>query len=289
MSTDLEVQDKRSAAIVQAEYLPAATPMTLIERASARGASLEEMKELFKFRLEVERDEARKAFNAAFSAFKAEGIRILKNITVAAGPLKDKKYADLFCVVDAITPPLSKYQLNASWKTTRDDPEWIEVTCMIRHTLGHFETEAMGAAPDTGPGRNAIQARGSTRTYLQRYTLLAITGLAAAGTDSDGVTPSIRLMPEEKLQECLDAIKECPPERLASLLKEVRACAAYYKCDLSQVEIDKAVLRGILNLPALEKFYRSRGAHWDQAGNHQAVKALGEIYEQRKAEIGGQE
>ena len=44
----------------------------------------------------------------------------------------------------------------------------------------------MGGAPDTGPGRNAIQARGSSKTYLERYTATAILGLAAQDADKDG-------------------------------------------------------------------------------------------------------
>jgi hypothetical protein len=64
----------------------------------------------------------------------------------------------------------------------------MEVTCTIRHILGHSESVAMGAAPDTGPGRNAIQARGSAKSYLERYTLLAATGMAASDTDNDGNT-----------------------------------------------------------------------------------------------------
>ena len=37
-----------------------------------------------------------------------------------------------------------------------------------------------------------IQAIGSTVTYLERYTLLAVTGLAVAGTDTDGTSrPSL--------------------------------------------------------------------------------------------------
>ncbi len=39
---------------------------------------------------------------------------------------------------------------------------------------------------DTGPGRNAIQARGSAKSYLERYTATAILGLAAQDADKDG-------------------------------------------------------------------------------------------------------
>jgi hypothetical protein len=49
-----------------------------------------------------------------------------------------------------------------------------------------MESVSLTGQPDTGPGRNAIQAIGSTITYLQRYTLMAITGTAASDQDDDG-------------------------------------------------------------------------------------------------------
>jgi hypothetical protein len=44
----------------------------------------------------------------------------------------------------------------------------------------------MSAPDDQSGGKNAIQARGSTVTYLQRYTLLSAFGLVAADEDDDG-------------------------------------------------------------------------------------------------------
>jgi hypothetical protein len=177
--------DPDAAAIVPA----ALTPMAMLQIAVSQNADLEKIAKLMELQERWEANEARKAFNVAFSAFKAEAIRILKNTLVSDGPLKGKQYADLFAVVDTITPFLSKHGLSHSWKLTKDDPTWMEVTCTLRHAQGHAESVSMGAAPDTGPGRNAIQARMSANTYLERYTLLAITGMAAAGTDTDGRVP----------------------------------------------------------------------------------------------------
>lgn len=162
------------------------TPMRLIEMASERGASIEQMQQLFDLKLRVDADDARRAFNEAFSDFKAETISIVKNVTVKDGPLKGKKYVDLFGVVVAITPVLSKHGLSHSWKLTKDEKDWMEITCTIRHLLGHSESVSMGSGPDTGPGRNAIQARGSAKSYLERYTLLAAIGMAASDQDDDG-------------------------------------------------------------------------------------------------------
>jgi hypothetical protein len=44
----------------------------------------------------------------------------------------------------------------------------------------------MGGPPDAGGAKNAIQARASTISYLERYTLKAICGVAEGGEDDDG-------------------------------------------------------------------------------------------------------
>jgi hypothetical protein len=123
---------------------------------------------------------------SAFAAFKAEAVTIIKNRQVDAGPLSGKKYAELFAIVNAVTPALSRHGLSSSWKITKDDKDWIEVTCTLKHTGGHTESVSMGGPPDAGGAKNAIQARASTVSYLERYTLKAITGLSEQADDDDG-------------------------------------------------------------------------------------------------------
>lgn len=166
--------------------LPPATPASLLAIAVREGANLDQLERLMALQERWETNEARKAFNAAFSAFKAESVQIIKGATIKDGPLKGKTHADLFDVVSAATPALSKHGLSTAWKLTKDDKDWMEVTCTLSHVAGHSESVSMGGAPDAGPGRNAIQARGSVKTYLERYTLTAILGLAARDADDDG-------------------------------------------------------------------------------------------------------
>jgi hypothetical protein len=147
---------------------------------------IETVRELMTLKREWEADEARKMFNEAFAAFKAEAIVIVKNTEIKDGPLKGKKHANLFDVVSAVTPHLSAHGLTISWKLTKDEKDWMEVTCTLRHVGGHAETVSMGSGPDTGPGRNSIQARGSAKAYLERYTATGILGLATKDADDDG-------------------------------------------------------------------------------------------------------
>jgi hypothetical protein len=162
------------------------TPMVLLQMAMSQNADLDKLSKLMDLQDRWEKNEARKAFDHAFAAFKSESVNIVKNITVTDGPLKGKKYADLFAVVSATTPVLSKFGLSSFWRLTKDEPEWMEVTCVLRHELGHSETVSMGGKPDVGGAKNPIQARASTKSYLERYTFLAVTGQAASGMDNDG-------------------------------------------------------------------------------------------------------
>lgn len=159
-----------------------AGPLALLQS----GVDLDQLERLWAMQVAWEASEAKKAYNTAFAAFKDEAIRVVKNRRVTDGPLKGKRYAELFAVVDAVTPALSKHGLSASWKLTKDDKDWIEVTCTLKHRLGHAEVVSMGGPPDVGGAKNVIQARASTISYLERYTLKAICGLAEQGDDTDG-------------------------------------------------------------------------------------------------------
>ncbi|MEK6418459.1 MAG: ERF family protein [Burkholderia gladioli] len=165
---------------------PSATPADLLRIAVESGADLDRLEKLMGLQERWEAKEAKRAYDQAFAAFKAEAVVILKGRKVTDGPLKGKSYAELHDIVNAVTPALSKHGLSSSWKLTRDDKDWMEVTCFLRHTSGHEEYVSMGGPPDAGGAKNAIQARASTKTYLERYTLKAITGLSEQEDDNDG-------------------------------------------------------------------------------------------------------
>lgn len=162
------------------------TPSDLLRIAVEQGADLDRLERLMALQERWEAGQAKRAYDQAFAAFKAEAVKIVKNRTVTDGPLKSKRYAELHAVVNAVTPALSRNGLSSSWKLTKDEPNWIEVTCYLKHVAGHCETMTMGGPPDAGGAKNAIQARASTVSYLERYTLKGILGLSEEGDDNDG-------------------------------------------------------------------------------------------------------
>lgn len=189
---------------------PATSLMRIIDRAATdQTFDIAKLQQLLAVKERWEANEARKAFNVAFANFKAKAVKIIKRTEVTDGPLKGKFHANLFDVVDATTPHLSKHGLTISWSLTKDEPAWMEISCTLRHIGGHSESVSMGGAPDVGPGRNAIQARGSAKSYLERYTATAILGLAAQDADNDGNVSGDLGLNEGVVADHLAAIEAC--------------------------------------------------------------------------------
>lgn len=164
------------------------TPSHLLAMAVEQGADLDKLEKLMALQERWEANEARKAFVAAMAAFKSEPLRIGKNKRVSFTTQKGKTeydHAELSDVTDALVPAMAKHGLSHRWTLVQEGTR-ITVACVVTHSLGHSERVEMSAPPDDSGGKNSIQAIASTKTYLERYTLLAITGMATGGQDDDG-------------------------------------------------------------------------------------------------------
>ena len=178
---------------IVATELPQAIPaeagsnalMVIINRAVNDSAfDVAKLDHLLQVKERWDKDEARKAFAVALTEFKADPPQIFKNKTVS---FKDTKYkhASLDEVSIAIGTSLSKFGLSHRWSVDQSEAR-IKVTCILMHNSGHSESLAMQCQSDQSGSKNPIQAIGSAVTYLERYTLLAITGMAVQDQDDDG-------------------------------------------------------------------------------------------------------
>jgi len=166
-------------------------PTKLLTLAVEKNASIETLEKLMALQERYEANEARKAYHEAMAAFKANPPTIVKSKTVRFGQTS-YRHADLAEVATVIGKELSKHGLSAAWRTAQQGEEiaqkdrGITVTCEITHVLGHTERTSLTAPPDISGSKNTIQSIASTVTYLQRYSLLSLTGLAAQDEDNDG-------------------------------------------------------------------------------------------------------
>lgn len=155
------------------------TPMQLIERAMTNGADMALIDKFMEMQERWDTRNARKAFDEAIAAAKAEIPPIVRN----AKGHNDKRYADFAAIATVVDPILSKHGLHYRFRTMQNDR--ISVTCILSHKAGHSEETTLSGPADQTGNKNAIQAIGSTQTYLQRYTLVSMLGLAASN-DDDG-------------------------------------------------------------------------------------------------------
>jgi len=188
------------------------------------------LKELLELQERYDATQARKAYTVAMAAFKADPPTIIKDKQVSYGQTS-YKHATLSNATSIINKALSEHGLAASWITEQNGKE-IKVTCRIVHIDGHSEQTSMEAPPDDSGKKNPIQQIASTVTYLERYTLFAITGLAAQEDDDGGGAgkqPANVDPPNEQEQECIEAIckliippkgKQVDAKKIASIYYE---------------------------------------------------------------------
>lgn len=180
-----------AAPTADTSMIAAANPyLAMAQTAMTTGRGIDQLERLLDLQLRWDAEQARRAFVAAMAAFKAEPIYIAKTKHVRFVTQKgvtEYDHSELADICAALVPLMAKHGLSHHWipKQTRD---WLDMRCVISHAQGHVEVgEPLGGPPDDSGGKNTIQAIASTKTYLERYTLLAATGVATGGeVDTDG-------------------------------------------------------------------------------------------------------
>lgn len=172
------------------------TPTGMLARAVSAGASIEVLEKLMALQERWEANQARKAFDEAVSCAKAEIPPIQRNATGH----NSKKYADFSAIAKIVDPVLSKYGLSYRFRTVQN--ERINVTCILAHKSGHSEETTLAGPPDSTGSKNAIQAIGSTLTYLQRYSLVQMLGLAASDDDDGNLAGA--LINEDEIKQLIE-------------------------------------------------------------------------------------
>lgn len=160
------------------------TPSALLQLAIQQNLDIEKLERLMQLQERYQASISRKEFLSAISNFQFQCPPLAKTKKVAFGTTK-YSYAPLGEIAATIKKSMSDNGLCHRWEI-EDATDKIVCTCIISHTSGHFEKTTMSAAKDASGGKNEIQQRGSSITYLQRYTLIAALGISTADEDNDG-------------------------------------------------------------------------------------------------------
>ena len=187
------------------------TPMDMLNRAVSSGADIDMIEKLMSLQERWEAGNARKAFDAAVSDAKKEIPPIQRNATGH----NSKRYADFAAIAKVVDPIIGKHGLSYRFRTTQSDR--ISVTCILSHKAGHSEETTLVGPADTSGNKNAIQAIGSTLTYLQRYSLVQMLGLAAAADDDGTAAANIERITQEQVMALVEVIEAKGKDRKAFL------------------------------------------------------------------------
>lgn len=171
----------------------------MLALAVVNGSSPEHVGQLMTLLERHEEREARKAYVLAMTEFKRNPVRIEKTRTAKIRAKDGQsthsyKYANLADVCEQIVGNLAACGISHQWTTNQQDG-LVKVTCTLTHELGHSHSTTLFSGLDETGSKNKLQALGSAVSYLQRYTLLAVCGIAVddeSDDDAGGATTEER-------------------------------------------------------------------------------------------------
>jgi hypothetical protein len=98
-------------------------------------------------------------------------------------------YSDLATVIATAKPVLAKHGLSISQLVNESDVEKVSVTTMLLHASGQFLSSTGTIKIPEMRGVNDTQKAGAALSYLRRYSLQSILGMASE--DNDAASPSL--------------------------------------------------------------------------------------------------
>jgi ERF superfamily protein len=163
-------------------------PLALVQQAIDKGTDPQVIASMVQLAERWQVNEDKRAFREAMAKFKDNPPKILKDKLVKFGGT-EFVHATLDNVCECIVKALAGFGITHRWVPSQKDGQ-ITVTCVL--SLGSYsEGTPLSAGADTSGSKNAIQAIGSTVSYLQRYTLLSATGMATEMPDDDGASSEL--------------------------------------------------------------------------------------------------
>lgn len=125
---------------------------------------------------------------AAISKAQAE---ILDAVRDAQNPHLRNRYATLESVLASVRPVMSANGI-AVLQQLDSAADRVSVITRLVHSSGQWVGSEISASIRAGKGTTEIQAMGSVITYLRRYSLMALCGIAPEDDDGNSATATVR-------------------------------------------------------------------------------------------------
>lgn len=178
----------------------------LMQMLSDPNIPADKMEVVMKMRREVLGDQAREAFMEHFAALSAELPQVERDGTVAL--VKDGRETGRYAFttienMDAILRPLlAKHGFAISFASV-DNKDSVTISGTLSG-WGWERSSTYTLPPDNGPGRNAMQARGSSRRYAKRYITDDLVNIVRKGKDDDARGAMEALIDATQIKKLVD-------------------------------------------------------------------------------------
>jgi len=164
-------------------------PSQLIALAIQKDLDIDKLERLMVMKERWDAQQAQKAFYVALSKFQKLVPTLIKDKHVhyvtKSGAVIDYDHTSLGKIQPQIQDAAAECGLSHRWEFN-DGPDLMEVTCILTHIEGHSERSSQSTPVDTSGNKSTIHGRQSSRTYLERSTVIGVYGLMSADKDDDG-------------------------------------------------------------------------------------------------------
>jgi hypothetical protein len=186
----MPMSEQQTLATVEERMVaPATLYQFLLEAARDPSIDPAKLRALMELQERAEARNAEREYIVAMNRLQPHLPRIIKHGRVDMGGKGVIPFARFEDIMEAVGPLLSAEGFTPTFGSKATD-KGVLVVCTLKHAAGHSETSEMALPPDPGPGRNALQALGSSLQYARRYLLVGMLNLVTVNEDDDGAAIS---------------------------------------------------------------------------------------------------
>lgn len=215
----------RPSTVAKSDQQPTSVLAIIARAASDPKCDPGKMRELLQMQKEIDAEEARRAFTAAFLALTQDlptitaDKRIVIREKTSTGQrdgrvIQSTPYASYNAILKVLKPILQKHGFTLSF-STEPSGDRLLVRGYLDHVRGGQRTTAFPLPAETSGSKNNIQGWGSSQSYGMRYctrALLNIISHAPEDADTDGAVP----IPDKSNRKPVDGAAEISADDIDS-------------------------------------------------------------------------
>lgn len=201
------VDDHQKANALAPVQEPANLLHAIIAAASNPAVDVTKFERMLALKRELELDQAKREFSAAFKRISEKMPRVKKDGTISLGGKGKIAFARWEDMDKLLRPIITAEGCGLTFNTETGENGKTTVTAVLIHENGQSRSTSVQLSPDAGPGRNALQAIGSMLSYGKRYATELLLNIVREGQDDDGKKGGMSFLTPEQVKELDDELK----------------------------------------------------------------------------------